>query len=400
MSDATTTKYVFVKLADSALYAAMLTSQTAAATSATNAAASAASAASAATTVVNSRVAGTTNNIAKFTGANAVGNSLLSDDGTTVSVAATYLQLSNAAPSLVFYESDGATDAKRWQLSANSGILTLYTTNDANNASAAAWQVTRSGNSITQHQWFVGGNSKFRISSASAQGVGTMGSAGAASLVAMSPGLAQGELAGYSFHTTFVGTGDNGPRRTADIWAGKTGGWGTEYLSFAVGTGAANETAALTTERVRIYGDGGMQIGGTFGTSPGAGALKLGGNGSIQSLWIVDTSASTGANIRLDGDGATTPSKYIRAKSGNLEIANSAYSAVIATLTDAGIFTASGFKIGANQVVGARDAGWAAMTGTANKATVYDTSTVTLAQLAGRVMSLQAALTTHGLLGA
>ena len=51
------------------------------------------------------------------------------------------------------------------------------------------------------------------------------------------------------------------------------------------------------------------------------------------------------------------------------------------------------------QVVGARDTGWTAMTGTANKNTTYDTSTVTLAQLAGRVMSLQAALTTHGLIG-
>jgi hypothetical protein len=39
------------------------------------------------------------------------------------------------------------------------------------------------------------------------------------------------------------------------------------------------------------------------------------------------------------------------------------------------------------------------MTGTANENTVYDTATVTLAQLAGRVMALQAALTTHGLIG-
>lgn len=53
-----------------------------------------------------------------------------------------------------------------------------------------------------------------------------------------------------------------------------------------------------------------------------------------------------------------------------------------------------------SKVVGARDTGWTAMTGTTNKATVYDTSTVTLAQLAARVASLQAALTTHGLIGA
>jgi len=63
------------------------------------------------------------------------------------------------------------------------------------------------------------------------------------------------------------------------------------------------------------------------------------------------------------------------------------------------LVTAKVFKINSVQVLGARDTGWAAMTGTTNKATVYDTSTVTLAQLAGRVMALQAALTTHGAIG-
>lgn len=56
--------------------------------------------------------------------------------------------------------------------------------------------------------------------------------------------------------------------------------------------------------------------------------------------------------------------------------------------------------IDGTKVIGARDTGWTAMTGTANENTTYDTATVTLAQLAGRVMAIQAALTTHGLIGA
>jgi len=52
------------------------------------------------------------------------------------------------------------------------------------------------------------------------------------------------------------------------------------------------------------------------------------------------------------------------------------------------------------QVVGGRDTGWAAFTGTTNKATAYATGSVTLVQLAERVAALQAALTTHGLTGA
>lgn len=74
----------------------------------------------------------------------------------------------------------------------------------------------------------------------------------------------------------------------------------------------------------------------------------------------------------------------------------------IAMIVDAfGLITAAGaFAVGANQVVGARDTGWTAMTGSADKSTSYATGSVTTAQLAGRVMAIQAALTTHGLLGA
>lgn len=66
---------------------------------------------------------------------------------------------------------------------------------------------------------------------------------------------------------------------------------------------------------------------------------------------------------------------------------------------DGGAFLSGVLTIGANQVVAGRNTGWAAMTGSADKATVYATGSVTLAQLAGRMMALQAALTTHGLIG-
>lgn len=59
----------------------------------------------------------------------------------------------------------------------------------------------------------------------------------------------------------------------------------------------------------------------------------------------------------------------------------------------------STLKFAGTQVLGARITGYAAMTGAPNKATVYDTATVTLVQLAGRVAQLQADLTTHGAIG-
>lgn len=56
------------------------------------------------------------------------------------------------------------------------------------------------------------------------------------------------------------------------------------------------------------------------------------------------------------------------------------------------------FQVNGVQVVGARNTGWTAMTGTPLK-TTFDTATVTLAQLAGVVMALQAAALAHGSIG-
>lgn len=63
--------------------------------------------------------------------------------------------------------------------------------------------------------------------------------------------------------------------------------------------------------------------------------------------------------------------------------------------------TGSGaFSINGTQVLGPRNTGWAAMTGAQNKGTIYDTSTITLVQLAERYNALQAAMTGHGAIGA
>ena len=77
-------------------------------------------------------------------------------------------------------------------------------------------------------------------------------------------------------------------------------------------------------------------------------------------------------------------------------------SSEVARMQATGINIASGGALFNNyvQVLSARDTGWGAMTGTPDKATAYATGSVTLAQLAGRVMAMQTALTTHGILGA
>ena len=73
---------------------------------------------------------------------------------------------------------------------------------------------------------------------------------------------AQGNESGIRFGATFETTVDNGPRRAADLRVGYNGGaWGTEYMSFRVGTGGQNDVHALTTERMRIAGNGNVGIG-------------------------------------------------------------------------------------------------------------------------------------------
>lgn len=112
----------------------------------------------------------------------------------------------------------------------------------------------------------------------------------------------------------------------------------------------------------------------------------------------------SGGNIFLRG--VTGLRKQIGVLNGNFRILNDAGNQELMTLNDSGDMTIFGnvsagqYNVSGIKVVGPRDIGWVAMTGTGNKSTVYDTSSITLPQLASRVNAIQAALTTHGLIGA
>lgn len=125
-----------------------------------------------------------------------------------------------------------------------------------------------------------------------------------------------------------------------------------------------------------------------------------GGAGAYEAFQI----NQLGNLILNGGPTATNPTKLIRANSitGSFEIVNNANTAVIFSVNDAGstnLRSGGIYSINNTQVVGPRDTGWTAFTGTTNKATSYSTSTITLQQLAERVGAIQAALVTHGLLG-
>ena len=112
-------------------------------------------------------------------------------------------------------------------------------------------------------------------------------------------GDAQGQRAGYSYRSTFVGTADNTPRRTADITAGFSSGWGTEYLAIGVGNnGTPNDTSLETAEKVRILSNGNVGI----GTSTPASDLEI--KDGTRSLRI-DANLSPTGNTYISSSGST-----------------------------------------------------------------------------------------------
>lgn len=82
------------------------------------------------------------------------------------------------------------------------------------------------------------------------------------SLLLTPPAGANSSVSTIQMWGTFGSSADYGPRYSSRVTAGYNGGtWGTEYLAFGVGTGAANDAAADPTERMRIAGNGFVGIG-------------------------------------------------------------------------------------------------------------------------------------------
>ncbi|MFN9113261.1 MAG: hypothetical protein ACK5XN_24595, partial [Bacteroidota bacterium] len=115
-----------------------------------------------------------------------------------------------------------------------------------------------------------------------------------------------------------------------------------------------NDAYSLATTWMQVNGGYAAGVSSVAFTPPITMASTLGVTGTTTAAKInVTTSASTesifitdvgvnGANIRLLGDGGTTPNKYIRSQGGNFQVINSAYSAAPLTLTDAGAMTITG----------------------------------------------------------
>lgn len=150
---------------------------------------------------------------------------------------------------------------------------------------------------------------------------------------------------------------------------------------------------AAGNQTLNIYGGGtsGVNVSNTNGT-----IAQFGGPGATIGATFTFTAAAAAGAATIGVSQSNASIQIQPGTTGLLVLA----AGNVTTVDHAGNLKAPTFNVGANQVVGARQTGWTAMTGTPDNTTAFATSTVTLAQLAGRVMAMQTALTTHGLIGA
>lgn len=160
----------------------------------------------------------------------------------------------------------------------------------------------------------------------------------------------------------------------------------------ALSVGPSGNTLTITpktTSGTAITLVGGGTGGMTFATSGGVQVAVTNTASAVN--YVSLTGGATGTGVTVSASGSNTDINLILDAKGT---------AVISALDHINLASGKVLQVNSTQVVGPRDTGWTAMTGTADEVTSYATSTVTLAQLAGRVMALQTALTTHGLIGA
>ena len=119
-----------------------------------------------------------------------------------------------------------------------------------------------------------------------------------------------------------------------------SGIWNASAIPVAYGGTGASTAAAAASNLSVLPLSGGTLTGGLTGTT-----ATFSNSVSItttnQPLTITDTGGS-GDTIKMVGNGATTPNKFIRIYNGNLEIVNSAYTSVPFQLTDSGAVAITG----------------------------------------------------------
>jgi hypothetical protein len=194
----------------------------------------------------------------------------------------------------------------------------------------------------------------------------------------------------------FVGTGISDTRFIGGRIGGTITDNGTNTVFFGIrGMVFPLKAGRSATQNVAISGDSGGNYLTGVSASGSAKVMQVEADANSSELRLTTKTASsvsiyTNSNLALSVDGTRTA-----VVPGADNITNLGASGV----RFKNAYLSGQVYIGGNQLLTSRDTGWVYMTGTSNKTTAYDTSTVTLAQLAARVKYLEYALSYHGLIG-
>lgn len=181
---------------------------------------------------------------------------------------------------------------------------------------------------------------------------------------------------------SYTGTGSAGANPAAKV--------GTAAVNGSAATFMRSDAAPPVDQTISPTWTGNH----TFKATSGA-SMQVTGNGAgVAASVITDTGNPNGACIQLQGNGATTPNKTIRSTGGNLQIVNSAYNAVIVTISDTG-------AIGINGVTSppAKVTGWGTPTG-ASVQSNFSGAAATLPQCSAAIAKIITDLKALGLYGA
>lgn len=221
----------------------------------------------------------------------------------TSNVVTPQIQLTSNAPIIYASETDQAVGFKNWTIVFDGALYQIQTRNDDNSYITSPFVLSRTGNATLS-----------------------------------------GNLQAVTVATSseFQSTGANTYRCV-------TGGYGTFHRNdgstmYFLQTALNDQYGSYNAYRPFAWNlsNGSVQIDATGqGATFGGDLVVFGSPNSVQAISIVNGGTS-GANFKLAGNGTTTPNKYIRSVNGNLEFINSAYNAVIATLTDSGNFNITG----------------------------------------------------------
>lgn len=188
---------------------------------------------------------------------------------------------------------------------------------------------------------------------------------------------------------------------------GSTNG-GTGLNTYVIGD-LIYSSAANTLAKLAAVVAGNSLISGGVGVAPSWGKIGLtthisgilpianGGTGSATQTWVDLTTAQTVAgNKTISGvTSFTNVTASTSTTTGGTIFTGGV--GVGGSLFAGGIIQGTQFQVAGTKVIGARETGWTASTGTANKGAFLDT-TATLLTTAQRVIAIEQSLRTHGLI--